>query len=153
MREPLRIARQAHLEDLRALLDFTRDACARLGLDDDATFRIRLAVEEACMNLIEHGYPPGPPGPIELAITGDDDRVVVGIRDRAPPFDPAAVPPPDLAAEWQNRRIGGLGWHLINQVMDEVRYESDAAGNLLTLVKQRAAGRGMGEAIRGRRTA
>ncbi len=101
------------------------------------------------MNLIEHGYPPGPPGPIELTIAGDDECVVVGIRDRAPPFDPAAVPPPDLAAEWQNRRIGGLGWYLINQVMDEVRYESDAAGNRLTLVKQRAGGRG--KAILGRR--
>lgn len=140
MSEPLSIAREARREHLRALLDFVADACARLGVDGDARSEIRLAVEEACMNLIEHGYPPGPPGPIELTIVGDAARVVVEIRDRAPPFDPASTRPPDLDAGWKERRVGGLGWHLINQVMDEVRYESDAAGNRLTLVKRRARG-------------
>jgi serine/threonine-protein kinase RsbW len=131
----LRIARDARREHLGALLDFVSESCASLGVDRDAARDVRLAVEEACMNLIEHGYPPGPPGPIEVSIAAQDARLIVEIHDRAAPFDPARAPPPDLDADWKTRRVGGLGCHLIKQVMDDVRYESNAGGNRLTLIK------------------
>ncbi len=135
MTAPLRIARDARRVHLGALLDFVSESCAKLAVDGDAACDVRLAVEEACMNLIEHGYPPGPPGPIEVSIAALDARLIVEIRDRAPPFDPARAPPLDLDADWKVRRVGGLGWHLIKRVMDDVGYESSAGGNCLTLVK------------------
>ena len=119
-----------------ALLAFVERACAGAGLPDDVAFAVRLAAEEACTNVIRHGYVGGTPGPVAVAIERDATRVVVTIEDRGTPFDPADAPPPPLDAPADERPLGGLGWHLIRQVMDEVHHAHDArAGNRLTLVK------------------
>lgn len=138
MTQPSIIERPARRQELAALLQFVVDTGTNEGLDALTLSDLRLAVEEACTNLIEHAYPPGAAGPISLSLRAERECIIVEIRDRAPPFDPANVTPPDLEASLEDRPIGGLGWHLIRGVMDEVRYDSDAAGNRLTLVKHRA---------------
>ena len=140
------IRRPATLENLPALVEFVRDACARSGADASSCFALRLAVEEVCMNLMRHAYRGGEPGPIEVAVSGAPGRVVVTVTDFAPPFSPDEAPAPDVDASWEERRIGGLGWHLVRSVVDEVRYEADAAaGNRLTLVKRTGGGSPPGE--------
>ena len=134
------ITREARRENLAALLDFTDGACARAGLQPPDAFAVRLAVEEVCANLIAHGYGDGPPGPVHVRIAPGADAIVVSIADRAPPFDPVRAPAPALDADWETRPIGGLGIHLVKQLMDEVKYESFAdGGNQLTLIKRRNA--------------
>ena len=101
-------------------------------------FDVKLAVEEVCTNIIEHGYGPGGGGPIELSLKADDQRIVVSISDRARPFSPDDAPAPDLTSDWTMREAGGVGWHLIKQLMDTLEYESSPVlGNRLTLVKRR----------------
>jgi serine/threonine-protein kinase RsbW len=128
--------REARREHLPALLAFVDAACARAGLSRDVASDVRLAVEEACTNVIEHGYPAASPGPLTLRFEHDARRLVVTVEDRAAPFDPSTVSAPDLDADWDQRDLGGLGWHLINQVMNEVRHELVAGGNRLTMVKR-----------------
>ena len=130
------IERPARLEDVPVLLDFLRARLAEAGAGDAVWQALRLAVDEACSNVIAHGYR-GAAGTIRLAVAVADGRAVVTVTDEAPPFDPALVPPPDLDAPWAERRAGGLGWHLIRSVVDEVRHRpAGARGNVLTLVKR-----------------
>ena len=134
------IRRPGTLDHLPELVDFVRDACERSGADASSCFSLRLAVEEVCTNLMRHAYPGGEPGPIEVSVSGDGSRLVVTITDFAPPFSPDDAPSPDLDASWEERRIGGLGWHLVKSIVDEVRYEARPdAGNRLTLVKRTEA--------------
>ena len=71
-----------------------------------------------------------------MDIARDGSRVVVTIEDHGARFDPADAPAPALDAPAEDRALGGLGWHLIRQVMDEVHHAHDAQrGNTLTLVK------------------
>jgi serine/threonine-protein kinase RsbW len=115
-----------------------------MDLDTDARFALRLAVEEVCTNLVEHGYRGGPAGPVEICAQRGADRVTLRIRDRGRPFDPHDAPAPDLSSDAGTRRAGGLGLYLVRQLMDEVGYVADAdAGNVLTLVK-RTATKGLG---------
>lgn len=121
---------------LGPLLAFLDDACKEAGLDDDVAFAVRLAGEEACSNIINHAYRGVEPGEVSVQMRRDARQVVLLIEDRAPVFLPADAPAPDLTADWENRREGGLGWHLIRQVMDEVRHGARAGGgNRLELVK------------------
>ena len=130
------IERPARLEEVPVLLDFLRARLAEAGAGDAVWQALRLAVDEACSNVIAHGYR-GAAGTIRLAVAVADGRAVVTVTDEAPPFDPALVPPPDLDAPWAERRSGGLGWHLIRSVVDEVRHRpAGARGNVLTLVKR-----------------
>lgn len=127
------------IENLPRFLGFIDEVCASLDADADTKYALRLAVEEVCINLIEYGYRGRPPGPIEVIAQDDDDRVTLQIRDRSPPFDPTFSPAPDLTSDAEHRRPGGLGWHLVKQMFDEVRYVADtASGNILTVVKRKA---------------
>ena len=132
-RASVEVVPSRRLDALREILD-TVERAASGGPE---WFDVKLAVEEACTNVIEHGYGEQG-GPIDLVIRGDDDEIVVSIRDRAQPFSPDDAPPPDLTSDWADREIGGLGWHLIKRLMDRLAYEpSLATGNELTLVKRR----------------
>jgi len=130
-------ARRDRLGDVLAFVD---RACARAALGPDAAFDVRLATEEVVTNVIEHGYGgAATSGPITVRFRHDPRQVVVTIEDLAPPFDPATIRPADPAAPLEARRIGGLGWHFVNRVMDEVRHEHrHPRGNRLTLVKRLA---------------
>jgi serine/threonine-protein kinase RsbW len=131
-----RIRLAARTANLGRCRQFVEGACRRAGLHREACLDLVLAVDEACSNIIEHGYRSAADGTIQLLFEGDDGEARVTIRDHGAPFDPREALLADLDAPWQRRRIGGLGWHLIRQAVDEVRYDHDAEGNRLTLVKR-----------------
>lgn len=135
--ESQEVSYEARVENLPALLHHVACTCERAGVDPDTGAALRLAVEEVCVNVIKHGYADRAPGPIRLVCEVAPREVRVTVTDEAPPFDPAQAPPPDLEGAWEDRPIGGLGWHLVGQVVDEVRHEVTAqGGNRLTLVKK-----------------
>ena len=122
---------------LASIRQFIAREGGELGLDESAIYDLQLAVDEACANSVEHGYG-GEGGKIEISIEPTNDGVQVIVRDWGHVFDPAAVSSPNVSAPLEQRPLGGLGLFLMQQVMDEVRFEFDAEkGNTLTMVKQR----------------
>ena len=129
----------ARAESLAAVREFVEQACRLAGADAGTCFDLKLAVDEACTNIVEHGYAGRPPGEMHVSFAAEDDRLTVVISDRGRSFDPEAIAAPDLEAACESRAPGGLGWHLIRSAVDDYRYETDAAGgNRLTLVKRLA---------------
>ena len=123
------------MADLPALLAFVDAACDALEADGDARFSMRLAVEEVFTNILEHGYRGN--GPVEIRVDGGPRCVRVRLSDQAPPFDPLDAPPPDLESPLEERDTGGLGWHLVRQLIDELEHHpAPGGGNTYTLVKQ-----------------
>ncbi|HEY6049773.1 MAG TPA: ATP-binding protein [Thermoanaerobaculia bacterium] len=126
---------EATLENLPRLRAFVDEECRAAGGDARSCGDLKLAVDEACTNVIEHGYA-GKPGTIRLSAAESGGRLTVVVEDRGRAFDPRGVAAPDLSDDWENRRIGGLGWHLIRSCVDEIRYEpGEDGGNRLTLIK------------------
>ena len=131
---------EARPENLEEIRDFIDAACADAQVGRSDTHGLKVAVDEACSNVVEHGYAGLPPGPISVRFEADDRTISVTIGDRGRPFDPADAPAADVVSDWERRPIGGLGWHLIRLLVDEIRYESDPeSGNRLTLVKARGS--------------
>jgi len=127
---------KASRENLSHLLLFIEQACNRYKLTKPTRLNLQLAVEEACVNIIEHGYDGLQPGMIEVTFQLKDDQVFITITDFGHAFDPTTYPPPDRSSEWDKRPVGGLGVFLLREVMDEVRYTSDPEqGNRLELIK------------------
>lgn len=115
-------------------LALTESVCHLLALADVDAQAVRLAVEEACSNVVEHGYGDRPAGPLDLAFRlAAPDMLEAEVGDQAPPFHPDQAPEPDLLSDSDDRPIGGLGWFFIRQVMTEVAYTSTASGNRLVL--------------------
>lgn len=127
---------EARLENLADIRRFVEDACRGTRLTDAACFDLKLAVDEACTNVIEHAYA-GAGGTIAVSCAAEGDGLRITIRDRGRAFDPARLTAPDVTAPSEERTVGGLGWHLIRRSVDEVDYERDPSGeNRLTLVKR-----------------
>ena len=131
------ITREARPESLAALLGFLDAAIAGAGLDAATASDVRLAAEEVCSNVIAHAYPDGRRGSVTVRFRREGGAVVVTVEDTGIPFDPAIAPRPRLGDGWEHRALGGLGWHLVRRVMDEVRHEAlPGGGNRVTLIKR-----------------
>jgi serine/threonine-protein kinase RsbW len=125
------------VEHVAEFRNFIEDACRGVGADESVCFDLKLVVDEACSNVIVHGYAGREPGPIAVSFASNGDEIVITITDHSPPFDPREAPIPNLGAPASERRPGGLGWHLIRELVDRIEYEPDERrGNRLTLVKR-----------------
>ena len=131
------ITRAAELASLSRFREAIDAACQlQPGIDDQTCYDLKLAVDEACTNIITHGYAGMNPGSIMLALDIDPHRVVMTITDFGHAFEPAEPPMPDVQAGLEDRPTGGFGLFFIYQAMDEVRYTTTEDGNCLTLVKR-----------------
>jgi serine/threonine-protein kinase RsbW len=97
---------------------------------------LNVVLDEAVSNAIRHGYAPGARGEIAVRLRRAPDRVLLEVEDDGKPFDPLQAPPPDLSLPLERRPIGGLGVHLIRNLMDEVSYARVAGRNVLKMVKR-----------------
>ncbi|MGB0748613.1 MAG: ATP-binding protein [Magnetospiraceae bacterium] len=118
---------------------FVTEAAAAAGFSEGEIYQIILAVDEACTNVIVHGYGPQP-GALTVAIETDAKGLTVHVMDQARPFDPLSlVNAPDLSLPLEQRPIGGLGVFLIRENMDNLAYQRTAdGGNRLSLTKYHA---------------
>jgi anti-sigma regulatory factor (Ser/Thr protein kinase) len=74
---------------------------------------------------------------VTLRFRREAGAVVVTVEDAGIPFDPAAAVAPRLGDDSKHRALGGLGWHLVRHVIDEVRHEPlPGGGNRVTLIKR-----------------
>jgi serine/threonine-protein kinase RsbW len=123
----------SELVDIR---HFVEETGHNLGLDEASTYALQLAIDEACTNIIMHAYGTRG-GRIEIQIRSVGDCVEVVIRDWGEAFDPELIPPPDVEAPLEERRMGGMGLFLMQQMMDRVDFQfSDTDGNTLTMAKR-----------------
>lgn len=131
-----KLARAAELDALKPLRDFIDNACRAESVSDDIAFKIKLAVDEAASNVIEHGYKGMDPGSMILTLKFDPQRVLVELTDFGHPFEPSESPVPDIEAMLGNRPQGGFGLFFIYQTMDHVDYRTSRQGNTLIFVKK-----------------
>jgi len=104
------------------------------GCRPEVVSKIVIAVNEACMNIIQHAYKGDASGEIVLVALRSDASIVFNLRDFAPPVDVSEVRSRDL----DDLRPGGLGTYFIQEIMDEwyIRPLPDSTGNSMQLIKK-----------------
>jgi anti-sigma regulatory factor (Ser/Thr protein kinase) len=129
---------EPQVSEIPRLLDWVAACCGGEGVGDDIRYKMMLALEEAVTNVIDHAFGDVPPPHlirVQLEITAK--TLVAEIIDNGHPFDPTGAPDPDLTLPLEQRTPGGLGVHLMRNVMDRLHYHRDADGNVLRLEKAR----------------
>ena len=135
MSQRFQVTRAAELESLQVFREFITECCARYEVPNDTVLELKLAVDEACANIIAHGYKGMNPGSIILSFRIEPDRILVQITDFGHYFEPVAGPKPDVEAALEEQELGGLGLYLIYQTMDNIDYTSSEDGNTLIFTK------------------
>jgi len=135
MSQRYQMTRAAELESLSVFRQFISDCCSRHNVSEETVFDLKLAVDEACTNIIEHGYKGMDPGSIILSFRIEPDRILIQITDFGHVFEPAEPQKPDVEAALDDGPLGGWGLYLIYQKMDNIDYQSSHDGNTLTFTK------------------
>jgi sigma-B regulation protein RsbU (phosphoserine phosphatase) len=107
-----------------------------MDFDMGTTMKLNLAIEEAVVNVMNYAYPTGTKGSVDVEARHDDEWLVFVISDSGIPFDPTVAKEIDTTLSAEERNIGGLGIHLVRQIMDSISYERIDGRNVLTLKKK-----------------
>lgn len=121
------------ISEISRLVDRLEAFGAEAGLHADVAYRMTLALDEVVSNVIRHGFSDGAPHEIAVAIAIADGTVSATVTDDGDPYDPREAPPPDFDSPLDQRRIGGLGMHLVREMMDRIDYHRNDGHNVLTV--------------------
>jgi len=101
-----------------------------VGMEKKALKKFEVAAEEAIVNILHYSQA----SEVELKLMREKSQIILLLTDNGVAFDPTAHVPNEKATD--ERQVGGLGIHLIRQIMDEINYERSEEKNILTLVKK-----------------
>jgi len=129
----IRVSVESDPKYLGPLRTVISESTAILGLDEDTTSKIVLAVTEACANIIRHCYGGKPGERIDVTLRFGPDLYEVRIDDYGEFVDPSQMQGRPL----EDVKPGGLGLHFIHSVMDDVVYRKNRwGGTTLTMKKK-----------------
>lgn len=126
---------QNDVKQVEQLGIFVKDVMNRLNIGKSLASQLRLAVEEAVVNVMEYAYPAGSTGEINIKVTSDGHRLRFVITDTGIPFNPTEAASADTTLSAEERPVGGLGIFLVRQMMDSINYERIGGKNVLKLRK------------------
>lgn len=124
-------------DSLAEIAEFVRTEASIAGLNNQEIFELETAVDEAVSNIIEHSYGGEGLGEIKCQCMADENGCRVILEDFGQPFDPSCVPIPDLKAQLKDRKNHGLGYFLMCQLMDDVKFDFNSDRNILTMFKRK----------------
>lgn len=137
-REEFNLKIQADENNLHQIRDFISDICSRIGFSQRDTNNTKLAVDEACTNIIKHAYEGGT-GEIVVRVLAEPGSIEINLHDSGKSFEWSDVEDPDLDEYVKMGKKGGLGIYLMNQLMDDLNYTSTPSGNSLYMSKSVSA--------------
>jgi anti-anti-sigma factor len=140
-RETFHLEVPADENNLSEVRDFIADICTKAGFLKSETNNTKLAVDEACTNIIKHAYKEKG-GDIRIDVQAEPGKIEINIFDRGEPFDWSEVKEPDLDLYVEIGKKGGLGIYLMNRLMDSLNYSASPAGNRLYMAKSSSAALG-----------
>lgn len=97
----------------------------------------RISIDEACTNIIKHGYQGAGEGYITMKVQANQNRLTVELIDQGRSFDPNVVNNPNVTMYVERGKKGGLGIFIMRKFLDAIEYEVTSIGNILRLTKFR----------------
>jgi len=132
MKDSLKISFSSHPKYLSVVRMVTAKIAEQCGFEKKIVEEIRLAVDEACANVIKHAYKGDTSKEIVLEYTNTEKEFTVILEDKGTKADIRSIKGRDL----EKVRPGGLGVHFIRRVFDVFEYdEKRTEGNRLVLRK------------------
>jgi serine/threonine-protein kinase RsbW len=130
----------ARMDCLRDAVDFVEDFCRRHAISSDDTRRLSLIAEELFTNTVTHGHGGDSDAPVRIALGISGTHVELRFEDSAPAFDPRQhldAAQTALHGDADERQVGGLGLHLVAQLVERLDYNFHDGFNRLHLVVRR----------------
>ena len=126
----------SRLEEIGRLAEAVEAFGAAHKIPDAVIFAFNLSLDEVVTNVISYAFADVQEHPIDVRLRLAGDVLHAEVSDEGRPFNPIDVPTPDLDAPIDERRIGGLGIHIVREMMDTLEYAREGGMNILRLTKR-----------------
>ena len=125
----------ANLETMPQIMRFIEDLSA--ALPPKIAYEIMLVCEEVLINIVNYAYPAGG-GQLTLLWENDTQgrELLIVFEDAGIPFNPLEKEEPKFDVPIAERKIGGLGIHMVRSLMDTANYERKDNKNFFTVTKK-----------------
>ena len=121
-------------KSLDQLFGFITSFANKYGLDSHLHFQLELVVEELFTNMVKYDRKIQTTAELEISKVQDDLIIILTGFDVAP-FNPANIDKYDPSLPLNDRPIGKLGLHLVEQIVDRIDYRYDDNIRILKLIK------------------
>jgi sigma-B regulation protein RsbU (phosphoserine phosphatase) len=111
------------------------------GIPEQVRLKMNVVFDELLTNIISYAYQDNKEHDIGIKVELSTDRLKVSMVDEGIPFNPLGVETPDTELPLEERKIGGLGIHLVRNMMDKVSYRRRIDKNVITVVEYLEADR------------
>ncbi len=117
----------------KVAMDFAANVARSMNFPPDRVEDLKTAVAEACMNAIEHGNKLDSTTRVGIRLVVDKDKLQIAVQDQGSGV--AAVRTPDIESRMEGT-LDPRGWgiYLIENLMDEVTFESTAEGGVVRMI-------------------
>lgn len=135
---PGKIIANADLAELYRIRQYSQNIAMQFGFSEEDAYKISLAIDEACSNIIRHAYKMDASKEFAVEIGSFGDDLIIQIYDYATAFSPLSAPKVNMEEYLKTFKRGGLGIHIIRKVMDALEYfpsQEQKAPNILRLIK------------------
>ena len=124
-----------NFDALSALYEFAEQALMAHDIGEAVRFPIHLAMEELFTNMVK--YSKESQNDIAISVEGDGRHVIVSLTDTdVEPFDVRMAKQVDTSLHLEQRQVGGLGIHIVRQLVDDIQYEYVDRCSKVTFIKQ-----------------
>lgn len=121
---------------LYSICDFVMDYAEKVGFDKKEVGKIKIAVYEASLNIVEHSYHSNPENWIDVWVEVDSQKITIEIQDYGYSFEGINKKRYDVQSAMNKAQTGGFGLYIIRRSMDEIEYHPDEEqGNRLIMIK------------------
>ena len=132
----IRVEVRSDPAELPRVREVVLQAASAVGFAEEPAACLVLAVDEAIVNVIKHGYQGRHDQPVEVSLDGIEEGGCRGIRFVIRDFGRQVPPESIYGRDLDDVRPGGLGAHIIHSVMDRVTYAPAQGGGMrLEMVK------------------
>jgi anti-sigma regulatory factor (Ser/Thr protein kinase) len=121
------------IRDLARMAELVDRFAAEHRLSPDVVFGMNVALDEMLSNIIKYGYADDAIHEIRVRLSVDGPMVIAEIEDDGRPFDPLAAAGVDVDAPAEERKVGGLGIHIVRKLMAQMDYARIAGRNRLVM--------------------
>jgi anti-sigma regulatory factor (Ser/Thr protein kinase) len=127
------------IEDLLRVNSIFESFATQHDIGGKLRYHLLVSIEEILTNIIKYGFDEQGVHPIHITFRNDSGAIEMEFEDRGREFNPLEVGEPDLDTPIEDRQLGGLGIHLVKNMVDVAQYRRVGDRNILLLRKTRQA--------------
>jgi len=120
---PYHMEFDSNRSELAKLRNFVRTSLDTYLLPSKITEDFVVAIDEACTNIIRHGYDDNDGYKLSIALSIIGQNLQIVINDYGKSFDINSYPEVDVITHVSSLKKGGLGIHMIREFVDEIHYQ------------------------------